>query len=133
MNKTLLTISLAALMSVPSIAMAEVVSPAPAEKAQTSTQGGFDGPRHGTTIIETIKEAKDASDDTKVVLTGKIKSSLGDEDYIFADSTGEITVEIDNDKWHGRTVTTEHTVVLRGEVDKDWNSLTIDVDSLEVK
>ncbi|WP_417880686.1 YgiW/YdeI family stress tolerance OB fold protein [Vibrio sp.] len=133
MNRTLLTMSLAALMSVPSIAMAEVVSPAPVAKAQTSTQGGFDGPRHGTSIIETIKEAKDVSDDTKVVLTGKIKSSLGDEDYIFADSTGEITVEIDNDKWLGRTVTTGDTVVLRGEVDKDWNSLTIDVDSLEVK
>ncbi|MFH0258692.1 YgiW/YdeI family stress tolerance OB fold protein [Vibrio rumoiensis] len=131
MKKTLSTLSLAALISIPSLAMAEVVSPA--VKSESSSQGGFQGPRHGTAVIETIKAAKEASDDAKVVLTGKIKSSLGDEDYIFADSTGDITVEIDHDKWHGRTVTTEHTVVLRGEVDKDWNSLTIDVDSLEVQ
>ena len=76
---------------------------------------------------------KEASDDQKVVLTGHLKSSSGHEKYIFSDSTGEITVEIDNDKWQGRTITTEDNIILRGEVDKDWNSLVIDVDSLEVK
>ena len=131
MKKTLLTIPLVAFVSLSSIAMAEVVSPTANDN--TASQGGFQGPRHGAALIETIKAAKDASDDAKVVLTGKIKSSLGDEKYIFTDATGEITVEIDNDKWHGRTVTTDNTVVLRGEVDKDWNSLTVDVDSFEVK
>ncbi len=128
MNKTLMTLSLAAVLSVPAMAATEVVSPS----TTNNGQGGFQGPRHGQNLITSVKQAKDASDDDKVVLKGKITSSLGHEDYIFADETGEITVEIDDKKWHGRTVTTDNTVVLRGEVDKDWNELTIDVDSLEV-
>lgn len=123
-----MTLSLAAILSMPAVAATDVVSPS----TTTNGQGGFQGPRHGESLITTVKAAKDASDDDKVVLKGKIKSSLGHEDYIFVDESGEITVEIDDKKWHGRTVTTEDTIVLRGEVDKDWNELTIDVDSLEI-
>lgn len=132
MKNTMTILALAAAISVSGSVAAEVISPAQATKT-TATQGGFQGPNNGHKMIETVELAKDARDDNKVVLTGHIKSSLGNEKYIFADSTGEITVEIDNDKWHGRTVTTENNVILRGEVDKDWNDLTIDVDSLEVQ
>ncbi|MFV0576512.1 MAG: YgiW/YdeI family stress tolerance OB fold protein [Vibrio sp.] len=132
MKKTLLTVTLATLFALPTAVMAEVVSPT--NNAAPQSQGGFQGPKHGPQLIESVKAAKDAKDDAKVVLTGKIKSSLGDEDYIFVDAAGdEITVEIDDHKWNGRTVTTDHTIVVYGEVDKDWNSVTVDADRIEVK
>ncbi|WP_086980760.1 YgiW/YdeI family stress tolerance OB fold protein [Vibrio aphrogenes] len=133
MKKTFTIISLTAVFSMSAMAAPQVVSPTvPATKA-SHTQGGFEGPQQGVTILTSVAEAQNANDDDKVVLTGQIKSSLGHEDYVFADKSGEITVEIDDDIWQGRTITTEHTVVLHGEVDKDWNDLTIDVDRLEVQ
>lgn len=132
MKHTIKILTLATALSFSGIAMSEVISPANTTQ-QPSAQGGFEGPYTGKKLIETVEMAKEASDDQKVVLIGHLKSSSGHEKYIFSDSTGEITVEIDNDKWQGRTITTEDNIILRGEVDKDWNSLVIDVDSLEVK
>lgn len=69
-------------------------------------------------------------DDMHVVLRGNIVQHLGKKKYLFKDETGTITVEIHKDKWRGQTVTPETAVELRGEVDKDWNSVEIDVDEI---
>lgn len=95
-------------------------------------KGGFQGPSKSKRIIRDVISALNASDDTKVELTGHLTMSLGDDDYIFQDETGEITVEIDDDIWFGRIITPEHTIIIRGEVEKDWNNIAIDTDSLEV-
>ncbi|OEF30236.1 YgiW/YdeI family stress tolerance OB fold protein [Vibrio rumoiensis] len=130
MKKSMKILALGALLSLPTFVMAEVISPS---AAGAQSQGGFQGPSDANMFIKTVAEAKNANDDTKVVLTGKLKSALGHEKYLFTDTTGEITVEIDNDQWYGRTVTTSDSLILRGEVDKDRDVLTIDVDSIEVK
>ncbi len=89
-------------------------------------QGGFQGP---TTASATVAEALKMSDDTPVVLRGKIEKSLGDEKYQFNDGTGVIVVEIDDDEWNGVTVKPENTVELRGEIDKDMmQTPEVDVD-----
>jgi uncharacterized protein (TIGR00156 family) len=67
-----------------------------------------------------------------VVLKGNIVRYLGKDKYRFSDSTGEINVEIDSDKWLGQNVTPEVVVEIRGEIDKDWNSVEVDVDSLKI-
>ena len=59
-------------------------------------------------------------------------SSIGHDDYIFRDSTGEIKIEIDDDLWLGHTVRPEILVIFRGEVDKDWSEVTIDADSIQL-
>lgn len=92
--------------------------------------GGFKGPGLQTS---TVKQAMSFSDDTPVVLIGKIERSLGDEKYLFTDKTGSVTVEIDNDDWRGVTVTPNDTIVIEGEVDKDFFKTEIDVDIVTLK
>lgn len=92
--------------------------------------GGFKGPGLQPS---TVAEALGYSDDTPVVLVGKIKRSLGDEKYLFKDSSGTVTVDIDNDDWRGITVTPNDTVVIEGEVDKDFFKTQIDVDTVRLK
>lgn len=88
--------------------------------------GGFEGPGIAKT---SVAEALKMSDDTPVVLKGKIEKSLGNEKYQFNDGTGIIVVEIDDDDWNGIVVKPENTVELRGEIDKDMmRAPEVDVD-----
>jgi uncharacterized protein (TIGR00156 family) len=100
-------------------------------QADAKTQkGGFDGPSSAATTIE---KAKKLRDDTNVILEGNIVQHLWKDKYLFKDSSGEITVEIDDDDWNGVVVTSKDVVILYGEVDKDWNSVEIDVDKIVKK
>lgn len=101
--------------------------------ALAQTGGGFVGPGAGGSAT-TVQQALSMRDDTPVVLTGKIVSSLGDEKYLFRDATGEIIIEIDDDDWRGITVTPDATLEIVGEVDKEFMDKTkIDVNSFSVK
>lgn len=95
----------------------------------SSEQGGFKGPSISET---TVIKAKDLSDDTWVILTGKITKKIGDELYVFEDSTGGINVDIDHKRWRGQTVTPENTVRIEGKVDKEWTSTEIDVKQITI-
>lgn len=95
----------------------------------SADQGGFKGPSISET---TVAKAKDLSDDTWVVLTGKITKKIGDELYVFEDSTGGINVDIDNKRWRGQTVTPDNTVRIEGKVDKEWTSTEIDVKQITI-
>lgn len=108
------------------------VSASPAQGGFQSAQiasGGFSGPG---IVVSTVEQAKSMRDDAPVVLRGNIMRHLGKDKYLFKDQTGTITVEIDNDKWNGQNVNPGTTVELRGEVDKDWNSVEVDVDRVLV-
>ena len=89
--------------------------------------GGFSGP--GPDMV-TVKEALNMRDDARVTLKGSIVRSLGDEAYTFKDATGTIEVEIDNDVWRGLSVGPEDIVVISGEIDKDWNHISVDVSTI---
>ena len=94
--------------------------------------GGFVGPETEYSPT-TVAEVKNLSDDARVMLQGNIISSMGDEDYMFQDSTGTIKVEIDKKEWDGLTVTPQDTVDIRGKVDKHWfGDPEIDVKSLSL-
>lgn len=95
----------------------------------SADQGGFKGPSISET---TVAKAKDLSDDTWVILTGKITKKIGDELYVFEDSTGGINVDIDNKRWRGQTVTPDNTVRIEGKVDKEWTSTEIDVKQITI-
>lgn len=94
--------------------------------------GGFNGPA-APNLKVTVEEAKKLSDETPVILTGKIEQSLGNEKYQFSDSTGTITIEIDNDDWNGVTVTPQDTIEIHGEIDKGFTKLEVEVDSFVKK
>lgn len=84
--------------------------------------------------ITTVQNALEMRDDTPVILQGNILNSLGNEKYTFADKTGKIIVEIDNDDWNGVDVTPDTFIEIYGEVDKGFFKKTkIDVDSVRIK
>ncbi len=133
--KALLIAALVSLAATPALASNHLVNADGTPVVQQNVnqgKGGFVGPAKSKRILRDVISAMNASDDTKVELMGNLTMSLGDEDYVFQDATGEITVEIDDDLWYGRTVTPNDTIVIRGEVEKDWNKVSIDTDSLEV-
>ena len=95
----------------------------------TQAQGGFNGPS-AVPVLNTVKAALHADENATVELTGYIISSIGNEEYMFKDVTGEIKIEIDKKDWHGITVTPTTKIIIRGEVDKDWTVRTIDVNTI---
>ncbi len=95
-----------------------------------ANMGGFQGPGLEPS---SVSEALKLNDDTPVVLVGQIEKSLGDEKYLFKDATGSVTVEIDNEDWRGVNVTPKDTIVIQGEIDKDFFKTEIDVDSVALK
>lgn len=111
-------------------ALALTVAFSGAAFAKQNLGGGFTGPA-ASNLNVTAAEASKLSDDTPVILTGKIEQSLGDEKYMFRDASGTIIVEIDNEDWRGVTVGPNDTVELQGEVDTDmFQPNKVDVDTV---
>ncbi|EGR2446831.1 TPA: NirD/YgiW/YdeI family stress tolerance protein [Vibrio cholerae] len=92
----------------------------------------FTGPSEGINTVSGVLNAGIMSDDTPVTLTGFITSSLGGDLYRFADSTGDIIVEIESDKWFGVNATPETKVTIWGEIEKEFRSTRIDVSMIRV-
>lgn len=86
--------------------------------------GGYSGP--GPVPI-TVQQALTMRDDVPVTLRGYIIQRLGGDRYLFRDTTGSIQVEIDDDDWRGQIVGPDDLVELSGKVDRDWNSVEIEV------
>lgn len=81
----------------------------------------------------TVKQALTMRDDSNVQLKGYVVKSVGDEKYQFRDSTGSITVEIDDELWMGRPISAKTPVTIVGEVDIDYKPtkrVEIDVDEV---
>lgn len=97
----------------------------------TTASAEFVGPGASTGKV-TVKSIAKMKDDVNVMLEGYIIKKTRPEHYIFKDSTGEIEIEIDDDNFKGVKVTPQTKVRISGEVDKDWRSKTIDVDSVEL-
>jgi uncharacterized protein (TIGR00156 family) len=92
---------------------------------------GFEGP--GVTLsVVPVNSINDLDDDDEVILEGYLVKKTGKEEYLFKDKTGEIKVEVDDKKLRGMTVTPETLIRIKGEVDNDWFSIQIDVDSVEI-
>lgn len=106
--------------------------------ASAAAQGGFSQPAQGGYAgpgpdFATVQQAGKMRDDSHVSLRGNIIQHLGKDKYLFRDATGDITIEIDHDKWGGQNIGPEDAVEIYGEVDKDWNSVEIDVDRVVKK
>ncbi len=98
--------------------------PGAAPPAPQSAAGGYTGPGPA---LSTVKEAEQMRDDSHATLRGTIERHLGKKKYLFRDASGTITVKIDHDKWAGQSVGAADLVEIQGEVDKDWNSVEIEV------
>ncbi|QHB31821.1 YgiW/YdeI family stress tolerance OB fold protein [Yersinia canariae] len=96
-------------------------------QTQSVAQGGFSGPSATNTTVDKVKSMRD---DARVTLEGNIVERLGHDTYTFRDSTGTITVDIDSKRWKGQTITPQDKVQIEGKVDKDWNSVEVDVKNI---
>lgn len=85
----------------------------------------------GEETFVSVRDAKNMADDTVMVLRGNIVQSLGDEKYVFRDTTDSITVEIEDDNWRGISVSPGDTVVIYGELDVGPTT-EIEVNRIEV-
>jgi uncharacterized protein (TIGR00156 family) len=92
--------------------------------AQEGRMGGYTGPSIGAS---TIREAERMWDESPVALEGKIERFVGDEKYVFSDGNDTIIVEIDHELWYGISVDAADTVVVYGEVDKNFGRVEIEV------
>ena len=99
-------------------------SATPAQTQTQTQQGGF---VDNDANLTTAAKVKDQKDDSWVKLRGNITERLSDDRYTFRDESGTVVVEIDHKRWNGVTVGPQDTVEIQGEVDKDWNSVEIDV------
>ena len=92
---------------------------------------GYTGP--GAQPVTTVAAAKDAADDTPVVLQGYVTKKINNDDkYEFKDNSGTITVEIDNEDLPATPFNEKTKVKITGEVEKHLMSREVDVDLVEI-
>lgn len=75
----------------------------------------------------TVSQLAQLPNDSLVLLQGQLIKDLGDEKYLFKDSTGEIPVEIDKELWIGGGFVANENVALHAEIDVENNVVKVDV------
>ena len=80
--------------------------------------GGYTGPGPE---LSAVTDAQALTDGAWIALKGNIIRSLGGDDYMFADSTGEIAIKIGPREWMGQYIGASDTVEILGRMHKDWS------------
>ena len=78
-----------------------------------------------------VTEVVELPDNTPVIMRGRITKNMGEDIYVFEDSSGTIMMEIDETDWNGNTVRVDDIVTVYGNVDKGSDYIEIDVNSIE--
>ncbi|AUI66094.1 MULTISPECIES: YgiW/YdeI family stress tolerance OB fold protein [Glaesserella] len=97
---------------------------------QTNNQQVFGANVPATTI--TVKQALSARDNSYVTVEGNIVSQVDEDEYILADASGQIRVEIDNHIWQGQNVSKNDKVRIYGEIDSEWNKTELQARELTI-
>lgn len=87
--------------------------------------------QHAIHTAQTVSQAKQLRDEQFVSLKGQIVQAKGKEKYEFRDHTGTITVEIDDELWLGRPLSSQQSITIQGEIDVSYlpfKTVEIDVD-----
>ena len=103
-----------------------------ARPAATAQHGSYSGP--SSVPLMTVKQLLETGqDDQHARLQGRIVSHDGGDKYTFADDSGRITVEIDDDRFPaGQSIGAEQRVELFGEFDKGLRKREFEVDRITV-
>ena len=123
MKKHAAMVAIVALFTMPALAAQSGGFVDPNAPATQTQKGGFKGPEN----VVTVKEAKEMKDDSWVTVRGNIEKRLSDDDYLFRDQTGTLSVEIDEEDWKGQSVAPGDKVELQGELDKAFNDAQLEV------
>ena len=87
---------------------------------------GFQGVSMNCSVVS-IKDVMNMYDDQITSIRGNIVNRISDDKYLFRDKSGEMVVEIDYKYWNGIQADEKTVLELTGKVDKDYNSVTLDV------
>jgi uncharacterized protein (TIGR00156 family) len=83
--------------------------------------------------VTTAEAAGRAADNTPVVLEGTLARHIGNDVYEFRDASGTVRVQIDaKDFPLGTPIEATTRIRLTGEVEKDWGTVEVDVEQMEV-
>lgn len=96
--------------------------------AHCSPQGFAKQAATPNTVAQVLSSAQD---DQRVTLTGRLTNYLGQERYEFADSTGYMVVELDDDQ-NWSHVSKDQLITIFGKVDRDFSDVEIDVKEARV-
>lgn len=124
MKKQAALLAVVMLVSAPVFAAQQGGFVDPNAPAAQVKQGGFVADQAS---VVTVKQAESMKDDSWVTLRGQLEKQTGHEDYLFRDQSGTMKVEIDDKRWNGQSVSPKDQVELSGELDKDSNSIELDV------
>lgn len=89
--------------------------------------------KSGKSGITTVSAAQEAGDDLKVSLTGIILRQIGEEQYLFQDSTGTMIIEIDHEDWPQDMADPETILRISGEIEREWWRTAVEVERVEVE
>ena len=123
MKKFLCALTMVMLLSGAAFAGFEGSSSYPASQGFHSSSGN--GAAMGGVVD--IKDVMNMYDEQTATVRGNIVRQLSDDKYLFKDKTGELVVEIDYKYWNGLQVSEKDVLELTGEIDKDYNSVKLDV------
>lgn len=132
MNRLTKAVMVASFAAVSAVTMANTAVKAPVAPQHMAEHAAVNHTAFAKAV--TVKQALLLKDDSKVELKGQIVKALGDEKYQFRDSTGSITVEIDDKLWQGKKVSAKTQVTITGEIDIDYKPMkqvSIDVDAVK--
>lgn len=81
--------------------------------------------------VTSVADAANMPEDTIIYVQGNLTQSLGDEMYIFTDSSGNITVEIDDELMQGKNFMPNMAVIITASIDKEGNITSLDAEEIE--
>lgn len=102
----------------------------PGAKSAGSSDKASGGARGSRPALVTVEQARTMADDSRVTLRGFIVRKINGEHYMFRDDTGSIQVEIERRVWNGQNVSPTDLIEVQGEVDRDRNSVEIEIKRL---
>lgn len=77
-----------------------------------------------------VADAEKWQDDQRIVLEGNIIKQVGKKDYIFKDTSGELTIEISRKAWRGM-INAEDKVKIVAEVEKSFGKTELEALSVQ--
>ena len=88
---------------------------------------GYKGPKAAMTVIE----AKESTDNTAVILRGKIERKLDNDRYMFSDDTGKIIIDINFWVWGSISIDQNDMVEITGVVAKHFSEIYVDIQKIK--
>ncbi|HBO38583.1 MAG TPA: hypothetical protein DD638_07945 [Pasteurellaceae bacterium] len=73
-----------------------------------------------------VADVEKWSDDQLIVLEGNIIKQVGKRDFVFKDTSGELTLAITRKAWHGETITPNDKVRIVADVEKSWGKTEVE-------